>query len=529
MGQRIVGLALGALACFIVAAAPAAADFGPPELRSDRAQPGADANLPVQSAGLSRDGTRNFFLTSERILPADNDNAVDLYQRFNGFTTLLSDRIQPGADQALNVGGVRVTDDGTRAFFLTNERLVADDGDSATDVYLRTGNTTTLVSDRTTGADQNKPATLGGFSANGSRVFFSTAESLIDGDGDATTDVYQRYNGSTTLLSDRVQPGPDNETPAVFRGSSSDGGRVFFVTAEDIISSDDDSARDVYQRSGTTTRLLSDRIRDNADDETAAFFEGSSADGTHVFFSTAESLLEDDGDGSSDVYERASATVTRLISDRVQAGADEVGDALFDGSSTDGNRVFFSTAEPILGTDGDNTLDVYQRSNGTTTTLLSDRIQSGADGNFPASFRRASTDGSRVFFHTDEAILADDTDPDVQDVYQRVPGSTSLISDRIQDRQDGEFSAFLLGISSDGSRAFFQTFEQLLSDDQDEDVDIYERSAGATSFVTVPGPGSPSFIGNGADGNTLYFSIDDALVDADGDSTSDIYVTRNGP
>src|SRR6185436_14452359 len=112
------GLALSALAWFAVAVAPAAAEFGGVELRSDRAQPGADTEQPVLPAGISLDGSRNFFLTRERILPADTDNAQDLYQRFNGFTTLLSDRVQAGADQGLDVSGVRVSSDGARAFFI---------------------------------------------------------------------------------------------------------------------------------------------------------------------------------------------------------------------------------------------------------------------------------------------------------------------------------------------------------------------------------------------------------------------------
>jgi Ca2+-binding RTX toxin-like protein len=65
---------------------------------------------------------------------------------------------------------------------------------------------TTLVSDRVqAGADEQTPVTAVGVSADGSRVFFSTAEALLSEDGDATSDTY----------ASRLLPPPDADGDGV--------------------------------------------------------------------------------------------------------------------------------------------------------------------------------------------------------------------------------------------------------------------------------------------------------------------------
>src|SRR3954452_19488541 len=63
-------------------------------------------------------------------------------------------------------------------------------------------------------------------------------------------------------------------------------------------------------------------------------FAGASADGSRVFIATSESLSIEDTDSVQDLYEFAGATVT-LLSDRVQAGADEAKDVSFEHASAD--------------------------------------------------------------------------------------------------------------------------------------------------------------------------------------------------
>ena len=75
----------------------------------------------------------------------------------------------------------------------------------------------------------------------------------------------------------------------------------------------------------------------------------------------------------------------------------------------------------------------------------------------------ASTDGTRVFFQTYEQLVATDTDATWLDVYERNAGATTLISTGPAST-NGDAIAIWRGNSLDGTRAFFQTDEQLVDE-----------------------------------------------------------------
>ena len=95
-------------------------------------------------AGLavSSDGTRVVFETADSLTPADTDTAVDVYERSGGVVRLVSEGGNGGAPAFLDAASA----DGARVIFSTAERLVPADTDSAMDMYERAGSTTTLVS-----------------------------------------------------------------------------------------------------------------------------------------------------------------------------------------------------------------------------------------------------------------------------------------------------------------------------------------------------------------------------------------------
>ena len=119
-------------------------------------------------------------------------------------------------------------------------------------------------------------------SADGARVLFSTAESLVSADTDTQTDLYERSGGQTTLIS--IGPdGGNGPFGANFAGVSTDGASVLFETSEPLISADTDAQNDVYERSGGQTTLISTGPAGG----NGAFepsFEGVSADGAVVLF-----------------------------------------------------------------------------------------------------------------------------------------------------------------------------------------------------------------------------------------------------
>jgi hypothetical protein len=162
--------------------------------------------------------------------------------------------------------------------------------------------------------------------------------------------------------------------------------------------------------------------------------------------------------------------------------------------------------------------------------------QINGNGPFAAAFRGASNDGTRVWFETEEQLVVADTDS-AQDIYERSGGQTRLVSAG-HINGNGPFDATFVGASSDGSRVFFQSAEQLNGADTDSVQDLYERSAGDTKRVSVSqingnpssgnGPFDATFGGASDDGTLVFFETKEPLVVADTDSAQDIYVRFGG-
>jgi hypothetical protein len=124
---------------------------------------------------------------------------------------------------------------------------VSTDTDGQLDVYEHAGGQTTLVSNGPTGGNGTFDALFSGASADGSRVYFNTVEPLVSADTDTAVDVYERAGGLTTLIS--TGPTGGNGTfDALFKGASADGSRVFVQTVESLVSTDTDTSEDIYMK-----------------------------------------------------------------------------------------------------------------------------------------------------------------------------------------------------------------------------------------------------------------------------------------
>ena len=116
--------------------------------------------------------------------------------------------------------------------------------------------------------------------------------------------------------------------------------------------------------------------------------------------------------------------------------------------------------------------DVYERAGGVTT--LVSQGPGSANGPFPATFKGASRDGTRVFFDTSEHLAAIATGI-YPDIYERHAGTTTFISVG-PTGGNGDFFAFFAGVSDDGTRLFFETDEALVAGDTDISQDVYSSS-----------------------------------------------------
>ena len=384
------------------------------------------------------------------------------------------------------------SDDGSRAFFQTAEQMLPGDTDANVDIYERTGSTTTLISTGPAGGNGPHDADFYDASKDGSRAVFETGESLVSADTDTTKDVYERV-GSTTNL---VSAGPTaGSTPidAFFLGTSQDGLHIYFMSYEPLVAADDDNGRrDVYERFNGQTNLISTGPA-STNEWVEAIWGGNTPDGGTVYFTTEENLVSGDTDSSRDVYERTGSTTTQISIG--PNGGNGNPNAFFEAASIDGSRVFFNTAESLVSSDTDAFRDIYQRSGGTTTHVSIG--PDGGNGNWPALFGGISLDGSRAFFETRESLVAGDTDglcPDTSepplyilpcfDVYERTGGNTTWLSSGGNGAHNASFAA----ISQEGGRVFFSTTEALLPSDTDPGAaDVYERF-GATTNLVSQGP-----------------------------------------
>ncbi|HWO83441.1 MAG TPA: hypothetical protein VNM38_06590, partial [Solirubrobacterales bacterium] len=224
----------------------------------------------------------------------------------------------------------------------------------------------------------------------------------------------------------------------------------------------------------------------------------------------------------------------------------------FKGASEDGQYLFFESEEQLVPGDTDNKRDVFVRSfdatvgeGGAYVTREVSVGPTGGNDSYPAIFEKASADGKKVFFSTDEPLVAADRDKR-SDVYVReIGGATKLVSSGttgcLPSCGNGSFDVGFAGASADGNDVLMVTAERLDPEaDDDEAVDVYERDliSSVTTLVSaggatcLPGCGNGDFgatlRGVAAGGDRAFFATAEQLSDADDDNAIDIYA-RNLP
>ncbi len=466
--------------------------------------------------GTSADGRHAVFTTDKPLDPADTDTSIDVYDNFNGVNVLVSTG-PTGGNGAFPANFDFVSQDGSKIVFETNEALTTGDTDNARDVYQRSAGGTTLVSRGPAGTNAAVDSFYEGSSADASKIFFGTVESLVSADTDSYFDTYERLNGTSAVLMTTSPTGGNGAFAAEFAGASQDGSRVFFETAEKLTGADTDTTDDIYERVGNATTLLSIGSG-GGNGGVSVDFDGTSADGTKVFFSTFESLVSADTDTGQDIYQ-SSGGVTTLMTSGTAAQADD-----YTGNTPDGNHLYFQSQARLTTSDTDSFIDVYDSMGGTITLVSTGH--NDANGSANTYYAGNSTNASHVFIRTDEPLVAPDTDT-VQDVFDVSGGSTTLVSTGPAGG-NGAGPALFAAASDDGTRVFFETYESLVSSDTDTNVDVYERTGGTTTLLSTGSTGGNSavdarFRSATVDGGRVFFRTTEPLVPGDTDSASDVY------
>ncbi|HEX7278065.1 MAG TPA: hypothetical protein VF255_00450 [Solirubrobacterales bacterium] len=170
--------------------------------------------------------------------------------------------------------------------------------------------------------------------------------------------------------------------------------------------------------------------------------------------------------------------------------------AAFSGASDDGAAVFFTTTDKLVPGDTDSRADVYVRSYDASLERNVTRPVSvgpiGGNDAYPAFYVGISADGSMAFFATEEKLVAGDQDL-AEDIYARDLGdsTTSLVSDGDSSCAPGCGDAELPaspvpgGVTPGGERVFFRTAERLSAADKDASFDVYVRDLAAATMTLV--------------------------------------------
>lgn len=365
---------------------------------------------------------------------------------------------------------------------------------------------------------------INALSQDGSKVFF-TAENdpfFSPNTSDSAPGLYVRENGETTVP---VPPSLPPSTDHRYLGATPDGSKVFFATAQQLTPDDTDTSYDLYQydfSDGALTRLSAGPSPANVDYDYPVY---TSDDGSRVYFVASGDLVPGEGTpgapktflwdhGQLKFVADAPATSVGVFTDAEQCSGTRI--------TPDGRYLLFtSSAHLTPGAAADTSQDVYRYDAVTGKLILISHGPAGgvgADGAFinPTSLlggaecdsssdhptNAISTDGTRVFFETQAALVPQDTN-DRTDVYEweaEGSGSCTQASSGFDSASDGCLYLISAGTGSEdshfldatpsGSDVFFVTSDQLVPQDTDSLDDIYDARIGG-GFAPPPPAGIP--------------------------------------
>jgi hypothetical protein len=386
--------------------------------------------------------------------------------------------------------------------------------------------------------------TFNDVSGNGSVVFFTALHnSACTGEQPPVNELYARINGAKTVAVSEPALGYCVASPsppcadARFMGASEDGSRVFFTTTQSLVAGDEGgtgSGNDLYEAeiSGGSRTGLVQVSHDPEGPSAAAEVLGVarvSADGSHVYF-VAKGVLTSEPDTSLApgqqvavagqdnlyVYERTSAFPAGHVAFvGALSGADgqvwsefEFGSKPVD-VTPDGRFLLFASSVDLTPGDTSGAPQVF-RYDAQTETLVRVSVGQGGfneNGNtntFPASipirnhrlfwsamgsFRSMSDDGRYVFFQSADALTAQALSG-ANNVYEYHEGEVALVSDgqdssRVREG-GGESGVELIGTDSSGQDVFFWSSDQLTAEDGSTQQVVWDARAGGGFAAAAP-------------------------------------------
>jgi DNA-binding beta-propeller fold protein YncE len=508
-------------------------------------------NVSTTYSQASSDGNGFAFIGASAFAGSENPTTAPLYPFYGalrtgtGWTSRALDppQRQVGLRQRI-LGTLAVSSDGTKAVVISLSKLApgAVQGDSniyledtATGAYTTMGTTPGTEFYHQAGGPQGLLNVYAGGTSDFSHVLFN-GEGFVFLPGAPPTALYEFTNGQLRVAS--LQPDgsqfpagalPDQQGTVRDHDAhriSDDGSHVFF-----------DGPGGLYLRlNGTHTELISvsQRSADPPGTTQGATFTGASSDGNVVFFQSVD-LTDDSAPGVATLYRYVlSSNTLTMIGDMEQA-------PYFLQASADGAYAYFMTSTDPGGGASVPVYDFYVWHSGTLRRLAT--LDSESFRTFNSY--RASANGRYLAFVTSATLTgAGDTSTAPaahQQLYRYDAQADKLVcvscpadgssptSDAAIGSPVAEFSHHFPSSVLDDGRTFFDTADQLASEDTNSVRDVYASDGDQATLISAgTGTADSTFLDTGADGRDAFFITKDRLVAADTDSQADLYDAREG-
>jgi hypothetical protein len=377
--------------------------------------------------------------------------------------------------------------------------------------------------------------TAGAVSGDGSQVLFTSPDpapynETINGTknpfGCAPPEILVRDSGTTTVqvsASQKAGGDPSGPKEKVYAGSSEERGRlntVFFTSSEELTNNaktgSADQGKDLYAYS--FAKPLGERLADLTPDSeptdpngaSVLAFIAASTDGSIVYF-TASGVLSPEPNsqgekaqsGASNLYVYdANTGTTRFVAPG--SGIEGVSSAQ---ATPDGRHLVFLSSEHITSYDNVGAAEVYLYDAPANTVVCVSCDPSGApptssaalpvgrealDGLRPPT-RFVSDNGERVFFNSSDQLTPDAPPPTTSKAHEvnNIEGSGPFEFNAYE-YENGHVNliapaATISTVTPSGNDVFFYSYAQLVPQDRDATVDIYDARVGG-GFPALAAP-----------------------------------------
>ena len=384
------------------------------------------------------------------------------------------------------------------AFTSGSSNLVAGDTNGFDDVFVhdRLTGETTRVSVASDGTQGNGDSALGGISAEGRYVAFtSSSTNLVDGDTILCYWRYIKYNCSDVFVHDRVtgettivsvaSDGTQGNWNSYATSISADGRYVVFGSdASNLVVGDTNfcftsgitsfGCPDVFVHDRWTGETNRVSVASDGTERSRWSTSGSiSADGRYVVFNSFASFVAGDLNDNLDIYIHDQLTGETTWISVASDGNQGNGNSFSNSISADGHYVLFdSESSNLVPGDANNVKDVFVRERETGVTTRVSIASDGIEGNYASWSRSISSDGRYVAFGSIASNLVNgdtnnycDTDYDnfyddnCADIFMhdRITGETTLVSVAGNGTQGNDNSSDS-SISADGRYVTFDSW-----------------------------------------------------------------------